>query len=173
MPISTPFLRSEPIRKKSSKSPENTVDASIRVFKLCHANANFHGFYFSEDMLMRLKNPTPLMLDRVRSIPQSFSWIDRRILTKNFLPYLSGEEIGLYFFLVAASDRYGMSFYGTSKICHALGVTEEQFQQALTGLQEMDLVAYRFPFFQVLSLPDRPNPSAQRLHRVFHRRNPK
>ena len=118
-----------------------------------------------------MKNPNPLVLDRVRSIPESFSWIDRRILTKNFLPYLSIEEIGLYFFLVSASDRYGMSFYGASKICHALGLTDEEFHQALSGLKEMDLVAYRFPFFQVLSLPDRPNPSARRLHGVFERRN--
>lgn len=119
---------------------------------------------------MSLKRPSPLNLERVRRLPGSFSWIDRRLLTQNFLAYLSSEELALYFFLVTASDRNGMSFYGTRRICVTLGLTEETFHQALDGLRQMDLVEVAFPYFQVLSLPERPQPTQLQLRRALERR---
>lgn len=105
--------------------------------------------------MARLK-PNPLNLERVRKIPPSFSWIDRRLITDNFLYYLCKDEILLYFFLVTVSDRNGMSFYGRQKIQRILNLSDTEFYAALHGLKEKDLVLFRFPFFQVLSLPQRP-----------------
>src|SRR3989304_4094740 len=48
--------------------------------------------------------------DRVRKIEGSFSWIDHRFVTEGFLHDLSMIEILLYFFLIAVSDRHGLSF---------------------------------------------------------------
>lgn len=119
---------------------------------------------------MSLRAPNPLNVRRVRQLPKGFSWIDRRFLTDNFLAHLSPEEAGLYFFLVTAADRHGMSFYGTRRICVTLGLTEEAFHQALEGLRQLDLVEYRYPFFQVLSLPERPRPTKLQLQRALARR---
>jgi hypothetical protein len=119
---------------------------------------------------MSLRRPSPLDIVRVRRIPQSFSWTDRRLLTENFLPYLSHEEIALYFFLVIASDRNGMSFYGLRRICVSLGFSETTLHLALEGLREMELVEYDFPYFQVLELPERPKPTSSRLKRALERR---
>lgn len=119
---------------------------------------------------MGLKRPSPLNIDRVRRTPGSFSWIDRRFLTENFLAYLTHDEIALYFFLVIASDRYGMSFYGIRRICVTLGFSEAVFHQAVEGLRQMDLVEYRFPYFQVLALPERPKPTSLRVRLALERR---
>ena len=120
---------------------------------------------------MSLKRPSPLNIERVRRTPGSFSWIDRRLLTENFLAYLTHEEIALYFFLVTASDHYGMSFYGIRRICVTLGFSEAAFHQAIEGLRQMDLVEYRFPYFQVLALPERPQPTSLRVRLALERRN--
>lgn len=105
---------------------------------------------------MARRKPNPINLKRIRNIPRSFSWIDRRLITDNFLYYLCKDEILLYFFLVTVSDRNGMSFYGREKIQCILNFSDTEFRAALCGLKEKDLVLFRFPFFQVLSLPKRP-----------------
>lgn len=105
---------------------------------------------------MGYEKPNPINLERVRDMPKSFSWIDRRIITENFLHYLTKDETILYFFLVTVSDGNGMSFYGIRKTCRILGVSETDFHTALSGLKKKDLILFRFPFFQVLSLPERP-----------------
>jgi len=99
------------------------------------------------------KEALPFVMDRIREIPQSFSWIDRRIINDKILPQMLREEISLYFFLVLVSNRYGVSFYGTKKICHFTGLTPDEFELARCGLEELDLIAYRAPLYQVLSLP--------------------
>ena len=36
-----------------------------------------------------MRHPVPIVPDKVRSIHNSFSWIDRRIVTDHFLHYLN------------------------------------------------------------------------------------
>jgi len=101
------------------------------------------------------KEPAPFYLERVRRIPDSFSWIDRRIIHLNILPYLTKNEKVLYFFLVTVGNRDGVSFYGPRKLCMHTGLSVEEIKAARVGLEEMDLAVYRFPFYQVLSLPEK------------------
>ena len=108
----------------------------------------------------------PIVPERVRKIPGSFSWIDRAVVTKNFLPYLSKDEIALYFFLVTVSNRFGVSFYGPARICRQTGLTRDELQRAVGVLSEMELIAFRFPFYQVLSLPERPVQTETGLRRL-------
>ena len=49
--------------------------------------------------------------DRIRHIEGGFGFIPHRFLTDEFLASLVKEEILLYFFLILASDRYGLSYY--------------------------------------------------------------
>jgi len=99
------------------------------------------------------KEAAPFYLERVRRIKESFSWIDRDLIHLNVLPYLTKDEKVLYFFLVTVGNPDGVSYYGPRKICLHTGLSVEELKEARQGLDEMELVAYRFPFYQVLSLP--------------------
>jgi hypothetical protein len=94
-----------------------------------------------------------LLPDRVRRPPSDgWSWIDRRFLREH-APRLSHEAILLYFFLVAVSDKDGLSFYGDASIAVRLRMGEMAVVRARDELVAADLLAYRAPLAQVLSLP--------------------
>lgn len=59
---------------------------------------------------------------RIRTLQGGFSYISHRFLTDGFLASLSQKEILLYFFLVLASDRHGLSFYSYDAICSFLQI---------------------------------------------------
>lgn len=94
--------------------------------------------------------------DRVRSIKGGFSFIPHRFVTDGFMSSLNGSELLLYLFLIAVSDRYGLSFYSDGSICSLLQMTSENYQQARQGLIEKDLIAFNGTLFQVLDLPASP-----------------
>jgi len=90
---------------------------------------------------------------RVRSIKGGFSFIPHRFVTDGFMSSLNGFELLLYLFLIAVSDRYGLSFYSDGSICSLLQMTSDNYQQARQGLIEKDLIAFNGTLFQVLDLP--------------------
>jgi len=94
--------------------------------------------------------------DRIRKIEGSFSWIDHRFVTGGFLHDLSMIEILLYLFLVAVSDRNGLSFYHDDRIASVLKIDLPALGKAREGLVRRSLLAYEFPLYQILSLPPRP-----------------
>jgi len=100
-----------------------------------------------------MKAPSSLLPGRIRTLPKSFSWIDRRVITESFLALLTQQEIALYFFLVTAADRQGMSFWGHEKIQNLIGLDKHELKTAIHGLVRKNFIAYRYPFFQVLSIP--------------------
>jgi hypothetical protein len=93
---------------------------------------------------------------RVRHIEGGFSFIPHRFLTDGFICFLNSEELLLYFFLVLASDRYGLSYYSYDAICSCLGLCVEDYMLARDGLMDKDLIAFDGTLFQVLSLPEEP-----------------
>jgi hypothetical protein len=94
-----------------------------------------------------------LVPGRVRRPPaDGWSWIDRRFLREH-ASRLSHEAIFLYFFLAAVSDKDGLSFYGDATIALRLRMAEAVVVRARDELVAADLVAYRAPLAQVLSLP--------------------
>jgi hypothetical protein len=93
---------------------------------------------------------------RVRKIEGSFSWIDHRFITGGFLQDLSTVEILVYLFLVAVSDRHGISFYHDDRICSLLKIGLASLGQARDDLIMRSLIAYESPLYQVLSLPPQP-----------------
>jgi hypothetical protein len=96
--------------------------------------------------------------DRIRKIEGSFSWIDHRFVTGDFLHDLSTIEILLYLFLVAVSDRYGLSFYHDDRIASLLKIDLPALGKARADLIRRSLIAYESPLYQVLSLPPKPIP---------------
>lgn len=94
--------------------------------------------------------------ERIRKIDGSFSWIDHRFISGRFIHDLSTEEILLYLFLVAVSDRHGLSFYHDDRICSLLKIDLAALGEARQRLIERSLLAWRAPVYQVLSLPSQP-----------------
>jgi len=90
---------------------------------------------------------------RVRGIRGGFSFIPHRFLTDGFLSALNADQLLLYFFLVLAADRNGLSFYSYDAICNLLQMPLEQYIQARNALIEKDLIAFDGTIFQVLELP--------------------
>ena len=98
-------------------------------------------------------NRKPLVCDRIRKIDGSFAWIGHRFLRSGFFTSLTRNELLLYFFLVLAADRQGLSYYHYDKICSLLCFTVDDYIVVRDQLIEKDLIAFDGTFFQVLSLP--------------------
>jgi len=90
---------------------------------------------------------------RIRCINGGFSFIPHRFLTDGFWGALNPDELLLYFFLVLAGDRNGLSFYSYDKICTLLQMQLDQYIQARDGLIKNDLIIFDGTIYQVLSLP--------------------
>jgi len=97
-----------------------------------------------------------LVPDRVRRIAGGFSWIDRRLIRERVILRLSGNDILLYFFLVAVADAKGLSFWADPTVAELLHMGEGEVAIARARLVHFDLIAYDYPLYQVLSLPAAP-----------------
>ncbi|HUY36502.1 MAG TPA: hypothetical protein VMV69_27445 [Pirellulales bacterium] len=94
-----------------------------------------------------------LLAERVRRPPANgWSWVDRGFLREH-AEHLSREAVLLYFFLTAAADRHGLSFYSDGSTAALLRLTVQAVVDARDELLAHDLLAYEAPLTQVLSLP--------------------
>jgi hypothetical protein len=98
----------------------------------------------------------PIRPDRVRRPDRGFAFVPNRFLHEGFLVSLTHVERSLYFFLVLAGDRNGVSFYAYDRICSALALTLDDYLVARNALIDQDLIAFDGTRFQVLSLPPQP-----------------
>ena len=99
---------------------------------------------------------SPIIGERVRRIGGGFCFVPHRFLQAGFLASLEHHELILYFFLVLAGDRNGVSYYRCETICGLLCLENGEYLIARNGLIEKDLIAFDGRRFQVLSLPERP-----------------
>ena len=106
---------------------------------------------------------------RVRRIEGGFSFIPHRFLSEGFLASLEQKEILLYFFLVLASDRYGLSFYSDDVICSLLKLPLDEHMAARWGLMDKDLIDFDGTMYQVLALPPKPHQSSSRASLIQYR----
>lgn len=93
---------------------------------------------------------------RIRRISGGFAFIPHRFLTGGFLSALHSDQLLLYFFLVLAADRNGLSFYSYDKICSLLEMSLDQYIEARGALIKQELIAFDGTVFQVLALPPAP-----------------
>ena len=98
----------------------------------------------------------PLVSERVRKIEGGFGFIPTRFLTGGFFASLSQHEKLIYFLLVLASDRDGLSYYSQEKMSSLLELSLDEFIEARNGLIKKSLIAFNGLMFQVLSLPFKP-----------------
>jgi len=90
---------------------------------------------------------------RIRRIDGGFAFIPHRFLTDGFLSDLNPQQQQLYFFLVLAADRHGLSFYSYDAICSLLQMSLDQYIEARDDLIKKDLIQFDGTIFQVLDLP--------------------
>jgi len=103
----------------------------------------------------------PLLPERIRGIEGSFAFIEHRFLRDGFVQHLSRHELLVYFFLVLAADRHGLSYYSYEKICSQLKLRLDDYIHARDCLIRRDLIAFDGRLFQVLSLPQAPVATAK------------
>ena len=95
-------------------------------------------------------------LERIRQINGGFSFIPHRFLTDGFFSSLNQPELLLYFFLVLAADKNGLSYYSYERICESIDMELDEYLIARDGLLNNDLIAFDNNVFQVLELPAKP-----------------
>jgi hypothetical protein len=104
--------------------------------------------------MMMSKRPQPPRPDRIRSIRDSFSWIDHRFFRQGFDKGLTRLEKLLYLVLVAVSNQDGVSFYSDERLGELLDI---RHRHELTGARDelvaRDLIAFKNGVYQVLDLP--------------------
>lgn len=102
------------------------------------------------------RSRAPIRPERVRAIERGFSFVPNRFLHEGFFASLDHLERSLYFFLVLAGDRRGVSYYHYDRICSTLEITPDDYVHARNSLIRKDLIAFDGTRFQVLSLPAQP-----------------
>ena len=101
---------------------------------------------------MRIRKK-PIIKERIRRPPkEGWSWIDRRFL-REYAERLEPNALVLYFFLAAVSDKDGLSYYSDAGIARQLRISESSVVKARDELEFHDLIGYKVPLYQVLSLP--------------------
>ena len=105
----------------------------------------------------------PLVPTRVRQVPRQFSWIDQRLVRDHYLERCSCTALALYLFLLTVADRQGLSYYADASIERLLSLTPAALIAARKTLIQADLIAYRSPLYQVLSLAPGAEPSSMQV----------
>lgn len=96
---------------------------------------------------------------RKRKVPQQFSWLDHRLVRDHHIDRLSHRACALYLFLVTVADARGLSYYSNRSLSQRLAIDEHGLSEARRELVQCDLIAYKKPLYQVLSLEVAPHTS--------------
>ena len=95
---------------------------------------------------------SPILKQRIRKVPKSFSWVDHRLVRDRHIENCSHSQAALYLFLVCVADNQGLSFYGDPALMAKLRMDQATLDQARSGLIRNSLIAWQRPIYQVLSL---------------------
>ena len=99
--------------------------------------------------------------ERLRRVPEQFSWIDHRLVRDRHISRCSAQALALYLFLVTVADGQGLSYYSDQSLCRLLPLDGAALAGARQELIAARLIAYQKPLYQVLAL-DAPAPSSPR-----------
>jgi len=90
--------------------------------------------------------------ERLRRVPRQFSWIDHRLVRDRHIQGRSSPALALYLLLCTVADAQGASYYSDGAVGTLLSLSAAQMHEARSELIDAGLIAYRRPFYQVLSL---------------------
>jgi len=94
---------------------------------------------------------------RLRRVPEQFSWLDHRLVRDRHIAGRSAEALALYLFLVTVADGQGLSYYSDASLSQLLPLDGAALARARQELITARLIAYQRPLYQVLAL-DSPAP---------------
>ena len=89
---------------------------------------------------------------RLRRVPERFSWVDQRLVRDGYISSCGLEALGLYLLLVTVADAEGLSYYADRTAARLLSLDEPSLRRARHELVAVGLIAYQEPLYQVLSL---------------------
>jgi hypothetical protein len=93
-----------------------------------------------------------LCRQRLRQVPQQFSWIDHRLVRDGHISRCSTDALALYLFLVTVADGQGLSYYSDQTVLRLLSLDGPALAAARRELIVAGLIAYQRPIYQVLAL---------------------
>ena len=93
-----------------------------------------------------------LCRERLRRVPEHFSWVDHRWVRDEHIQRVSTEALALYLLLVTVADAEGLSYYADGTASRLLSLTPGAVLNARPELVAADLIAYERPLYQVLAL---------------------
>ena len=99
-----------------------------------------------------------LCAQRLRQVHRPFGWVDVRLIRDGWLRECSPTAWALYLFWVTVADAQGLSCYADRSVARHLCLEPELVAQGRQELIRADLLAYEFPFVQVLALAERRPP---------------
>jgi hypothetical protein len=103
-----------------------------------------------------MKTKPILCPQRLRHVPRQFSWIDQRLVRDGRIQGRSPEALALYLLLCTVADAQGISYYSDASTGRILSLASGTLRAARNELVAAGLIAYRAPFYQVLSLDAEP-----------------
>jgi hypothetical protein len=71
---------------------------------------------------------------------------------RHYLQECSVQALALYLVLLTVSDAEGLSYYSAATLGRMLRLSAEQLSQARGQLERAQLIAYKHPLYQALSL---------------------
>jgi hypothetical protein len=90
-------------------------------------------------------------------VPRQFSWIDQRLVRDGRILGRSPEALALYLLLCTVADAQGTSYYSDASTGRILSLASGTLRAARRELVSAGMIAYRAPFYQVLSLDTEPD----------------
>lgn len=108
--------------------------------------------------------------ERLRRVPEHFSWVDHRLVRDKRICGLSHGALALYLFLVTVGDADGLSYYSDVSLRRILAMDAPVLDHCRRALCRAGLIAYSRPLYQVLSL-EKSGPAPCRYPAVSLRRD--
>ena len=93
-----------------------------------------------------------LLPQRLRQVPEQFSWIDQALVQRHLIDRCDARAAALYLFLVTVADAQGLSYYGSASLMQRLHLSTEELGAARQQLIDLELLAYQAPLYQVLAI---------------------
>jgi hypothetical protein len=106
-----------------------------------------------------MKTKTLPCPERLRHVPRQFSWIDQRLIRNRHIQGPTPRALALYLFLCTVADAEGLSYYSDASTGALLTCSGSELRAARAELAAAGLIAYRHPFYQVLSLEPKVAPA--------------
>ena len=64
--------------------------------------------------------------ERLRHVPQQFSWIDQRLVRDRHIEHCDAHACALYLFLLTVADAQGLSYYADASVSQRLSMLPQR-----------------------------------------------